>query len=161
MNRALFMLIWLQGRGLARQMTRGAGTVKRIVFFTLGAGLLVLWLVSGVINASFRRSDPSHVRAAVPLVLLAACVVSAITSAGDKAIAFTPGEVDQLFPGPFSRRQVLAYKLTKSTLLAVLTGLLLSIALLRHAQYWIACFIGVFLSLVFVQFFSIAALLAG
>ncbi len=153
--------MWLQGRGLTRQMTRGAGTIKRILFFVLGAGVLLLWLLSGVVNAWFHRSDPAKVRAAVPLVLLGVCILSAITSAGDKAIAFTPGEVDQLFPGPFSRRQLLAYKLNKSALLAVITALMLSIALLRHAQWWLACFIGIFLSLLFVQVFSIAVVLAG
>src|SRR6185437_13189913 len=161
MNPALPKLIYLQGRGMLRRMTRGAGTARRIVFFVVGAMLFIMWLLSGVANSFMRRSDPGRVRAVTPLAILGVCILTAITSAGDKAIAFTPGEVDQLFPGPFSRRELLAYKILKSLFAAMLTGLILSIALLRHAQWWLACFIGIFLSLLFVQFFSIAVVLAG
>lgn len=161
MNPALLKLIYLQGRGMLRRMTRGAGTARRIVFFVVGAMLFIMWLLSGVANSFMRRSDPARVRAVTPLAILGVCILTAITSAGDKAIAFTPGEVDQLFPGPFSRRELLAYKILKSLFAAMLTGLILSIALLRHAQWWVACFVGVFLSLLFVQFFSIAVVLAG
>ena len=161
MNPALLKLIYLQGRGMLRRMTRGAGTARRIVFFVVGAMLFIMWLLSGVANSFMRRSDPARVRAVTPLAILGVCILTAITSAGDKAIAFTGGEVDQLFPGPFSRRELLAYKILKSLFAAMLTGLILSIALLRHAQWWVACFVGVFLSLLFVQFFSIAVVLAG
>ena len=83
----------------------------------------------------------------MPLALLGVCFMTAITSAGDKAIAFTPGEVDQLFPGPFTRRELLGYKLIKSTLAAILTALVLSVAMRRHAQWWPACFAGVFMAI--------------
>jgi hypothetical protein len=164
---ALYKLIALQGRGLVRRTLRGAGTPRRIVFFAVGAAVFLLWLGPVLLVATKARSPKqrervvSHVRTVMPMALLGICVVTAITSAGDKAIAFTPGEVDQLFPGPFTRRELLAYKLIKSTLAAVLTGLILSIVMLQRAQWWPACFVGVFLSLLFVQWFSIAMVLGG
>ncbi|HEX4795732.1 MAG TPA: putative ABC exporter domain-containing protein [Humisphaera sp.] len=158
----LFKLILLQFNGFFRRALRGASGAKRVVFFTVGAVLLVCWLVAVVASAmGSGHSKPEEVRLVMPLALLGVCLITIITSAGDKAIAFTPGEVDQLFPGPFTRRQLLVYKLLKSALASVLTGLILSAALLKHAQRWPACFVGVFLALMFVQFFSIAAVLVG
>ncbi|MDB5358356.1 MAG: hypothetical protein JWN24_4809 [Phycisphaerales bacterium] len=164
---ALYKLIALQGRGLVRRMLRGAGTPRRIVFFAVGAAVFLLWLGPAVVVATKTRSPAQQtkiidrVRTVMPMALLGICIVTAVTSAGDKAIAFTPGEVDQLFPGPFTRRELLAYKLIKSTLAAVLTGLILSLVMLQRAQWWPACFVGVFLSLLFVQWFSIAMVLGG
>ncbi|MDB5299679.1 MAG: hypothetical protein JWO87_1342 [Phycisphaerales bacterium] len=164
---ALYKLIALQGRGLVRRTLRGAGTPRRIVFFAVGAAVFLLWLGPAVLMATKPRSalqqekTINYVRTIMPMVLLGVCIVTAVTSAGDKAIAFTPGEVDQLFPGPFTRRELLAYKLIKSTLAAVLTGLILSLVMLQRAQWWPACFVGVFLSLLFVQWFSIAMVLGG
>src|SRR5206468_6450343 len=89
------------------------------------------------------------------------CVLTLITSAGDRAIAFTAGEVDQLFPGPFGRRQLIFYKLLKSGLLATLSALVPCMLILRHAQWWFACFIGTYLSVMFVMYFNIAAVMVG
>lgn len=163
MNPALLKLISLQTRGFFRRSLKGSGSGTRILFFIVGAVLIVGWLSASLFNVMVarQRSDPLEVRMTAPLVLLGICLMTIVTSAGDKAIAFTRGEVDQLFPGPFSRRELLAYKLLKSTLLALLTGLILSLAMLRHAQWWLACFIGVYLSLMFVQFFSIAIVMVG
>lgn len=82
-----------------------------------------------------------------------------VSSAGDKAVAFTPGEVDMLFPGPFGRRELLVFKLTKSSLVALLTALIMSLPLVVYARSWLACFVGVYLTLLFIQFFSTAGVL--
>ncbi|HWE03223.1 MAG TPA: putative ABC exporter domain-containing protein [Tepidisphaeraceae bacterium] len=157
---ALYKLIGLQFGAAGRRMIRGARSPGRVLVFLLGGVICILWLFSTLLTLR-HRSDPNWIRAIMPLALLGICFMTAITSAGDKAIAFTPGEVDQLFPGPFTRRELLGYKLIKSTLAAVLTALVLSVAMFRHARWWPACFFGVFMSLLFVQWFSIALLLGG
>ena len=128
---ALIKLMRLQGRGMLRRIGRGARTRRGAAFFAVGVLMFGLWIASLSLNASGKRSDPNHVRLVAPLVLLGVCLLSAFTSAGEKAIAFTPGEVDFLFPGPFRRRELLAYKLAKSTLAALLTALVLSVAFRR------------------------------
>lgn len=158
---ALYKLIGLQGRATARRMLRGGKSPARILVFLLGAGLCISWLAFASAINSKTRSDPSRVRAVMPLMLLGICIMTAITSAGDKAIAFTPGEVDQLFPGPFTRRELLAYKLLKSTLGALLTAAVLSIVMRRYARWWPAAYVAVFFSLLFIQWLSIALLLVG
>jgi len=161
MNPALLKLIFMQTRGFFRRSFRGSG-LGRVAFFAVGAALIGLWLLANVINAvAQRRSEPARVRMIAPLAILGFCLVTLITSAGDRAIAFTAGEVDQLFPGPFTRRQLLFYKLLKSTLLAGLTAMILSLVMLRHAQWWFACFVGTYLAVVFVMYFNIAAVMVG
>src|SRR4051812_1128013 len=121
MNRALLKLIGLQMRGFARRSVRGAGTPARIAFFAIGLLLILSWLSANLLSAAVTsRSEPWRVRLVMPLAILGFCLASVVTSMGDKAIAFTAGEVDQLFPGPFSRRELLAFKLLKSSLLASL-----------------------------------------
>ena len=138
---------------------RGARSPRRLILFAVGSLLLAVSLAT---NVFFRRpSDPQRVRTAAPFALLGICVLTLITSAGDRAISFTPGEVDMLFPGPFTRRQLICYKLTKSTAAAMLSALLLSAVLHRHARWWLAGYIGILLSLLFIQFFSVNAVIAA
>lgn len=157
---ALYKLIWLQVRAALRRMTRGGATPGRVAAFLLGAVIVSTWLFSALILTR-HHTEPQRVRTVMPLALLGICVLTAVTSVGDKAIAFTPGEVDQLFPGPFTRRQLLAYKLLKSTLMALLTACVLCVVMRKHASSWWASYVGVFFSLLFVQFFSIVLLLGG
>ncbi|HEY2587803.1 MAG TPA: putative ABC exporter domain-containing protein [Tepidisphaeraceae bacterium] len=169
MNPALFTLIRLQSRGFIRRITSGARSPRRAVFLVIGLVMIVLWLGPGLVTAiavqqhhpGQRNAYPHRFRAIAPLALLGICVLTIVSSAGDKAIAFTPGEMDMLFPGPFSRRELLAYKLLKSAVINLLTALIVSLALLIYAHFWLACYVGVFLTLLFIQLFSTAGVLLG
>src|SRR5688500_946077 len=135
----------LQLRGLVRRMLRGARTVRGAIFFILGLLIFAAWLMPAFFQANLGRVDPAEVRRTMPLILLAVSVLSALTSAGEKAIAFTPAEVDFLFPAPFPRRHLLLYKLGKSAFGAVISSLILSVALLRFSPMWLGCLLGSFL----------------
>ena len=169
MNPALFHLIRLQGRGFFRRITRSALSPRRAVFLAVGIALMMLWLGPPVLTSlTLRHTEPQRLAAAgqrfrgiAPLALLAICVLIIVSSAGDKAVSFTPGEVDILFPGPFTRRQLLGYKLSKSGLVALLTGLVFSFPMLVYGTSWIASYVGVVLTLLFIQWFSTAGVLLG
>lgn len=168
MNPALFTLMRLQLAGFFRRMTRGARSPRRAVFMAIGLGMIVLWLGSisiGMLAGQQERARhhlaPERFRATAPLALLGICVLMIVSSSGDKAVAFTPGEVDMLFPGPFGRRELLGFKLLKSALIALLTALIMSLPLLVYTRSWLACFVGVYLTLLFIQFFSTAGVLLG
>jgi hypothetical protein len=150
----------LQARGLTRRALRGAKTPRRMLLFALGGVIIVLWLGPSLFMQNrLPPSDPQRIRTVAPFALLGICLLTLISSAGDRAISFTPGEVDMLFPGPFTRRQLIVFKLTKSTCAAALSALFLSFFLQRHAKWWPACYVGVLLTLLFIQFFSINAVL--
>jgi hypothetical protein len=169
MNPALFTLIRLQSRGFVRRVASGASSPRRAVFLVIGMVMIVLWLGPGVVTAiavghrhpGQRNAYPHRFQTVAPMVLLGICVLTIVSSAGDKAIAFTPGEVDMLFPGPFTRRGLLGYKLLKSGLVNLLTALIVSLALLIYAHFWLACYLGVVLTLLFIQLFSTAGVLLG
>jgi hypothetical protein len=157
---ALLRLMLLQFRGLLRRTTRGARAPRLVALIIVGGLLLMVRLGPSVfLSGHFPPRDPRRVRLAAPFALLGICALTLITSAGDRAISFTPGEVDLLFPGPFTRRQLIVYKLSKSTAGAALSAFFLAIVLHRQAPWWPACFGGGFLSLLLVQFFSINAVI--
>lgn len=158
---ALRHLVRLQLRGVVRSALQRARTPRGALFFAFGVVVFIAWLTPAVLSAQMAKPKPEHVRNVMPLILLGIALLTTFTSAGEKAIAFTGGESDFLFPGPFSRRQLLLYKLFKGTAVAAITALLLSIAIYRNSTYWIACYIGCFMSLMFIQLGSTAALLVG
>src|SRR6185503_17174873 len=114
MHRGLLKLMRFQARSVVRRIFRGAKTPRGAVFLFLGSIIFVMWFGGTLVNAFIiPRADPSQVSLYFPLAMLGFCVMTLITSAGDRAIAFTPAEVDFLFPGPFSRRQLLIYKIVR------------------------------------------------
>ena len=168
MDRALFKLMRLQARAAVRRALRGVRTPRGAVFFAVGIVVFGLWL-GPVLLATFVGSrparavvpaDPQRVREIAPALLLVFCVLS-MFSTGDKAISFTPGEVNFLFAGPFTRRQLLGYKLTKAALGMLVTSLFLSLVLRRHAASWAAALVGTFLSLTLMHLFATCLLLVG
>src|SRR4029077_2707144 len=132
-------------------MFRGAKTPRGAIFLIVGVVVFVMWLVPSVMQAVYApRSTPEQVLTYFPLAMLAFCAMSLITTAGERAISFTPAEVDFLFPGPFSRRQLLGYKSARSVFGGLFTASLFSIIFMRHAQRWASGWIALFLGLIFV-----------
>ena len=66
-----------------------------------------------------------HTRRVGPLLLFAYCALTVLFASAEHGISFTPAEVQFLFSGPFSRRQVLAYKIVGNapTNIATVSGL--------------------------------------
>lgn len=159
---ALLKLIALQANAMLRRALRGVRTGRGATFVAMGVVMMAAWLAAGFFSASSTgRSDPQTVRTFFPLWLLAVCVLNLLTSAGERAIAFTPAEVDVLFPGPFTRRQLMSYKLLKSAAGAVVTATLFSLMFLSYMQSWAAGWMGIFLSLLFLQLFTMSVVLIG
>src|SRR6187431_170382 len=123
--RALLLLNWLNIRGKLRRSVRGARSVKGALFLALGAFVLLLWIGPAVLSAQVvQRTDPQRTLVILPLILLAMFVSNLVTSAGERAVAFSPAEVDLLFAAPFTRRQLLIYKITRSAVAAFTVSLL-------------------------------------
>jgi Putative ABC exporter len=162
MHPALVTLILLQGKALVRRFARTARSPRGLVFVGLAIVLLASWLVPGVTRQYVgNRLPPATARAMFPMAMLALCVVNLVTSLGDRAVAFLPPEVHLLFPAPFSRRQLLAYKLAKSVAGAVFTASIFAVLFGRYTQLWLAGWLGIFLALVFQQLFSMSVVLIG
>src|SRR3954464_2154949 len=102
MSQALYQLMLMQLRGLLRRGLRQVRTPRGAIFFAFGVLIFVSWLVPNMMNLQEGRPSVQSVRNVMPLVLLGVTLLTTLTSAGEKAIAFTGGEVDLLFPGPFT-----------------------------------------------------------
>jgi len=159
---ALLLLVRMRWRAMFRKTVRGIGTVRGALLFLLGLSLVILWLLPTVmLSLRGERGDVESFRTMIPLGMLGMCLLSLMTSAGERAIYFSPGEVEFLFPGPFSRREVLAYKLLGTAANVLIGSLIFSVFVLRYASSWFAGYVGVVLALLFVQYFTMAAMILG
>lgn len=158
----LVMLYRLQGRALWRRMTRNLRSVKGILLAGFGVVVVCLWLAPSLWQAFWApRTDPGQVRAVAPVIMLAMSFLALVTSGGEKAVAFTPAEVDFLFPGPFTRRELLAYKIGKALAGLLFSSLLMSVVFLRHASGWPQAWAGLFLAMLFMHLLSMAITLVA
>jgi hypothetical protein len=162
MDRSLRLLLGLQAKSLWRRLTRGARTPKGAVFLVVGIAVFALWMWPSIFAARIApRTNPDTVRAVTPVAILAACLLTVLTSGGERAIVFTPAEVDFLFSGPYTRRQILLYRIIKSSTGAVISALILSVVFLRHASSWPAAALAIVLGMLFLQYLGMVLLLIG
>ncbi|HZW33855.1 MAG TPA: putative ABC exporter domain-containing protein [Isosphaeraceae bacterium] len=167
MNPALFKLLWLSTKAAFRRALRGVRTVRGalLVLFTLG--FLALMLVPQVITAITMSGRPEMARIAetselfAPFGLLLIALLLVFTAAGERAIYFTPAEVDLLFSAPFARRELLLYKLEKGTLGLVATSLFMSLMMLNNFRSWLSGFVGILLSLAMLRLLAMTTAMAG
>lgn len=113
---ALLRLLALRARGRLRAGARRLKTLRglltafsALVLLTLALGPSLYLLLTQV--GSPPSWGPDAVRAWIPLLFFGLWLLGAVTSAGEAALYFAPAEVDLLFPAPFTRREVLAYKI--------------------------------------------------
>jgi hypothetical protein len=163
MHPALFKLIALSTKSTFRRTFRGAKTVRGAFLLLFTISLMVLWLTPTVfVIATMRGQVTAQLNGIaepyVSLIITALCLAFVLTSAGEKAISFSPAEVDFLFPAPFHRRELLIYKLSKSALGIVFGALIFSISFLLFLSSWLSAFVGFMLTFALIQ---LVALMSG
>ena len=160
MPRSLWLLLWFNARAAVRRSGRQARTVKGAIFLVVGVVVAVTWVVPQVFFYSRTpAANPDVVRAAMPVVILGFCVLNLLTSAGERAVTFTPAEVDFLFPGPFTRRQLLGYKLVKTGMASTLSALIFGLILGKYGGSYVCRVVGVWLTFQFLQGVAMVAAL--
>ena len=163
MDPALGKLLKLRLRGRLRQMFRGLRTPRGAVFFVIGVIIIFLWLGPSVAMVALNRPNfhPTTLRAMIPLGLLALCLLNVLASGQQKGIAFSEAEIDMLFAGPFTRRELLLFKMSVGTLGTVFVALVFSVVFLRYTHFWLAALVGSLVTLLFIQLFTTALVLIG
>ncbi len=153
---ALNQLNSLNRRARIRKFIYGLKTPRRAlvtIFGVLIFGCMLLPALFGFTNIP--KPDPRKIRFYMPLAMLGLYLMSFLSGASAKALAFTLAEIDFLFPGPFSRRELLLYKLKKAAGNLVFLSLFLSIAFKPYIQSWISLFIGCYLAFCFMHLLSL------
>jgi Putative ABC exporter len=160
-NRALWFLLGLQLRGWLRFGTRSLKTVKGVLLALVGLGVFALWLVSLFLT----EGTPAYTREKIleygPVGLLLYCLLNVVSTSGERAVYFSPGEVNFLFPAPFGRRELLAYKLALSFIFSLPTTLFMTFVFQIYAHSFTAAFVGLLLTFQFMQLFVIVVNLAA
>jgi hypothetical protein len=161
MHSALWLLLWLRIRGWFRRLFRNAGTVRGALLLVVGVLFFGCIFFNPILVYFFTpAAEQAHyldgMRRFGPLGLFAYCVLTLLFSTGERAITFSPAEVDFLFPGPFSRRQLLGYKITATFLTCLVTALFFSVWLLSHGAWFVAAYLGAVLACFFLMLFGMA-----
>jgi len=167
MHPALWKLYWLRVRGGLRSM---AGKLKSVRGAALGVfTVLVIGLMFGpnlvmAVKLSHQGAigpNADSLGEGIPVAMLAYVVLSIVTSLGERAIYFSPADVDFLFPAPFSRRQILLYKILGNITAAISVALILPTSLMMHIRSWTAAAVGFFLAWLMVNSLTICAQLVA
>jgi ABC-2 type transport system permease protein len=166
----LVLLTWLRAKALIRGLFRALRTPKGIVALVGVMFVICMMLVPALID-SVRTPSAAEIEASkiardrmlglLPLGILGFALLSLVRGSGDMAFAFLPAEVDFLFPAPFTRRQLLIFKLAQRALPMLFGSLLLAFWMRRIAESWWALWIGVLLAFWFVHLLSLALALCG
>src|SRR5262245_26117216 len=138
MSVGLFMLVKLQTRAAMRQLLSGIRTPKGALLFGLGVVAFTLWLMF-LLAPSFalERTNPELVRLIAPMALFGVCVMSTVAAAVGQTTLFTRSEIDFLFTAPFSRRELIVYKILKGILTAIPVAVLCTLLAHRHVGSWL------------------------
>lgn len=167
MDPALAKLIYLRFRGGLRRRLRRLATASGLLRSIAGIGFLAIclaWFLCRAPSAQQVAWAPQVVRPAtaemMPVMLLAACLVTLATTSGP-TIYFNAAEVNFLFAGPFHRRSLLLYKFAIYAIGGLMSALFVAVCLPHYAGSWLSALAGTFLTLTFIQIFSVAVGLLG
>lgn len=160
MDRALWFLLGLRLKGYGRRWVRGLKSPKGIILAIFGLVVLVPWLMSVVASpGQIQGMMAPAARRYGPFALMTWLVVSLVFSTGERTLQFTPAEVNLLFGAPFTRRQLLAYKLWVMFGGTVILSLFLAMGLRVYSPRYPSAFVGMVLIVLFGQLFTMAVAL--
>ncbi|GHC46993.1 hypothetical protein GCM10007315_06000 [Gemmobacter tilapiae] len=164
MDSALLRLLAMRMRGGLRLRLMQLASLRGVLFFLVLGGIAWLLITTGQLNPKTQLFDGAGLASPVlrdqidtfmPLSLLAMTLLTVLLTTGP-SFHFSPTEINLLFVGPFSRRDLILYKF-----IAYATGAALSAALIApFAQSQtgsvLSAFTASFLTLLFVQLNSAA-----
>jgi hypothetical protein len=155
-------LVWLLRRSpltFTRGLRRRFRGVKGALL-AVGIGIVMLAVLApAVIDTILREQDSAQAaqraRLYGPLAMLMMTGMTLLAPAQRRGgLYFRPAEVGLLFPAPLSRRELLAYHVLSRAQIQVLSGLWVTLFVVRYAPTWYGCLAGVTLALLFLQLLS-------
>ena len=159
MDAALYHLLFLRMRGGVRHRISQLASLRGLMFLVIVAGIIWLLMRAGGELPADGLNGPGelrdHIRNFMPLGLLAASLFTVLVTTGP-AIHFSQNEINFLFPGPFSRRGLVIYKLSAYFAGALVSAAIISLLIPPRASTGIAAFAGCLLTLLFTQLSSAA-----
>ena len=161
LNPALSYLHRAQSFAKWQRLAERLRSPRRFVLSLVAIVLAVVWLGNAAISIVLRDPYPIEtLEQWVPIVLMTYGFWHLLKVAWQRPevpIEWTAAEEETVCAGPFSRRQVLAYRLTAVMSATLLKALCVSLLLLPDFPVWIAGFAGVFLALSFLELLRMTA----
>jgi len=157
MHPALLKLIRLLFRARFRRIARGLRTPRGIAYSVVAFGLIAVWIGQTILFGVLQPpSDPQAIREFAPLGLVALWILNLLSITPESGITFQPAEVDLLFPGPYRRRELLAYKMVGMIIGTAGVALMFTLFLVRHVALLAAAYVGAWLGVMFIQLLHLA-----
>ena len=162
MHRALLLLLrlrlnsWFRRLNVTMKTTRGA--ILTIVSAIIVAGWFGSMMIGVLLSGHQARESTavSGVERFAPMAFVAYCVLVVLSSGGGSPIMFSMAEAQFLFSGPFTRRQILVYKISNQILLTLPISLFMCFGTQAISGGLLQSWVGVALILIFLQLFGIA-----
>jgi hypothetical protein len=161
MDRSLWLLLWLRCRSWFRRLARNTNSVRGVILLVVGCLFFCCIFVNPILGYLMNAAHPSgsnsveHVRRFGPLALFAYAAMTLLFATGERAVVFSPAEVNFLFSGPFHRRQLLAYKISSSVIGCLVTALFTTVFALSWGAGPLAAYVGTVLTLLFLFLFGL------
>src|SRR5262245_5665480 len=161
MPRALWLLFRLRLTGWFRRIVMTFGTTKGALLTIFSLLVVGSWLMMTCVGATVSGGEGvgldtlEKVNRFAPFAFLAYCALILSSSSG-VPIHFSPAEIQFLFSGPFTRRQLLTYKLVNQFLLSLIFVIFMSVGLRHIAGSILQAFVTAFLRFTFMQMFALA-----
>jgi hypothetical protein len=152
---ALRRLMALQARGWLRRQITGGSPLRRLLRL-VAVALFVLWMVTRAMRG-FTFATPVASEAILdkaPYYIAVLAVIPLLFGNEDRALAFSPPEIDFLFAGPFARRDLVLYKLARVAIASLFGGMLAVIGLSTVIVFWPARLLGAALGLFGINLFA-------
>jgi hypothetical protein len=149
-NGALWLLVRRNAWGRVRFFARRARTVRGGVSMAVMAAFLLLVVASQLVAPpeAYPTPRPDALRTWVPVSFLAFLLLDVWVG---RALAFSPQEIDFLFPAPLTRRQLLAYHVVSRLGVRILSGVWASLFVFRYAPSPGAAMAAMVLGMVFLH----------
>lgn len=167
MDRSLWLLTRLRLRGLFRRwlrsLARPKGILVTVVFVLLFAPSVVGVVGVAVIGPRlvFPVNPAELVERFGPITFGLLVVASLFGTTREAALYYSPAEIDFLFPGPYRRRGLIAYKLTLTVLGSLVTALTIGCSSRILATWFVPAMVASLLAVTFIQLVQMVLTLAA
>lgn len=149
---ALWTLLFLRARGGIRRHLRELRSIRGALASLLGIALI--WLAAWAVLHAGQMTPMVSLAGLGELYrsgLLTLVLVGQVKTLGDRAINFAPSEVDFLLGGPFTRRELLSYRVLFALPGILVMSLLITLGLMVLGAWWPAVLVGAMLSMLFLH----------
>ena len=167
MDRSLWLLTRLRLVALFRRWRKSLARPKGILI-TVVFAILFAPSVVGIVGISIYGPkmifpmDPSRfVERFGPAAFFLLLFASLFGTTREAALYYSPAEIDYLFPGPYRRRQLIAYKLILTVLASLFSAVIIGCTSRVIATWFLSAVVSAVLAVTFIQLTQMVLTLAA